>query len=153
MTPGALTPQHSTTQTPANDTAPQQSTSQSNATDTTTPAAEVNAPHSGDQTSVTAPAVQSTATSVQHNSIQLPAASDVAKQAVVQSKATERVVQQSPAQQEVTTQSQSTGAKPQQDVSQSKTTDLTGQHRATQSTDASAKRDIAISSITSPASK
>ncbi|KAI7803518.1 KN motif and ankyrin repeat domain-containing protein 2 [Triplophysa rosa] len=161
-TPGALTAQHSTAQTPANDTAPQQSTSQSHAMDTTTqqqvtqsPAAEVNTEHCGSQTSVTAMAVQSTAPSVQQNSIQLPAASDVAKQAVVQSKATERVVQQSPAQQEVTTQSQSTGAKPQQDVSQSKTTDLTGQDGATlsQSTDASAKQDIAISSSTSPVSK
>ncbi|XP_056608943.1 KN motif and ankyrin repeat domain-containing protein 2 [Triplophysa dalaica] len=161
-TPGALTPQHSTAQTPANYTAPQKSTSQSHATDTTTqqqvtqsPAADVNTEHCGSQTSVIAMAVQSTATSVQQNSMQLPAASDVAKQAVVQSKATECVVQQSPAQQEVTNQSQSTGAKPQQDVSQSKTTDLTGQHGATlsQSTDASAKQDIAISSSTFPVSK
>ncbi|XP_055045204.2 KN motif and ankyrin repeat domain-containing protein 2 [Misgurnus anguillicaudatus] len=172
-TTATLTSQHSTAQSPANETAPQQSTSQSHSTDaanqqqvTQSPATELNTQHCVSQSPVTAgahpeSAVRSTATSLQQNSAQLPATSNVAKQAVVQSKATDSNVQQRPAQQEVsgfagpqvTTQSQFTDAKPQQDPSQSKTTDLTAQQTATRSTDASTKQETAISSTTDAAGK
>lgn len=172
-TPVAQTPQHSTAQTPANHTAALQTTSQSHATDATTqqqvtqsPAAEADVQHCVSQSSVTDTAhpegdvqcvfqgriSQSTATSLEQNSVQL---SSVAQQ----SKATDSNVQPNLAQtdvsdfaaQQTTTQTQSASAKPQQDASQSKTADLTAQKGATHSTDGSAKQDIAISSTTEPA--
>ncbi|XP_067277028.1 KN motif and ankyrin repeat domain-containing protein 2 isoform X2 [Pseudorasbora parva] len=177
QTTAAQTPPHSTAQQPANHTAAQQSTSQSHDTDAATqqqvtqsPAAEADIQHCVSQSSVTTTAhpagvvqsteakcafqghtSESTAVSLEQNSVQLSSTSI----AVQQSKATDPNVQAVSdfAAQQTTTQSQSTGAKPQQDFSQSKTADLTCQQGAThlQSTDASAKQDIAISSATDTA--
>ncbi|CAM4344934.1 unnamed protein product [Leuciscus chuanchicus] len=178
QTADAQTPQQSTAQPPANHTAAQQSTSQSHATDAATqqqvtqsPAAEADIQHCVSQSPVTATAhpegvvqstefkcvfqahtSESTAVSLEQNSVQLSSTSI----AVQQSKATDSNVQPEVsdlAAQQTTTQSQSTGVKPQQDVSQSETADLTSQQGAThsQSTDASAKQDIAISSATDTA--
>ncbi|XP_051573230.1 KN motif and ankyrin repeat domain-containing protein 2-like [Myxocyprinus asiaticus] len=161
-------PQQSTSQSQATDAATQQQVTQS-------PAAEEDIQHCASQSTVT-PAVhpegviQSTeaklvlqmhtsqSTATEQNSVQLSATSTVLQNAMVQSKATDSNVQQSPNQLEVsgldaqqtTTRSRSTGAKPQKDASQSKTTDQQGDTQ-TQSTDASAKQDIAISSNNNPA--
>lgn len=177
QTAAAQTPQHSTAQPPANHTAAQQSTSQSHATDAATqqqvthsPAAEAGIQHCASQSPVTIKAhpdgvvqfteakctfqghsSESTAVSLEQNSVQLSSTSI----AVQQSKATDSNIQPevSDAAQQTTTQLQSTGVKPLQDVSQSKTADLTSQQGAThsQSTDASAKKDTAISSATDTA--
>lgn len=180
-TAAAQTPQHSAAQPPANHTAAQQSTSQSQATDAATqqqvtqsPAAEAGIQLSVNKSSVTTTTAhpegivpsadvfqgrtsQSTATSLEQDSVQLSSSSST----VQQSKATDSNVQPNLTQpdvsglaaQQTVTQSQSTGVKPQQDVSQSKTADLTAQQGASQSqsSDASAKQDIAICSTSDPA--
>ncbi|XP_051569550.1 KN motif and ankyrin repeat domain-containing protein 2-like [Myxocyprinus asiaticus] len=150
-TSAALTPQHSTAQSPAKDTETQKITSQSQAMDAATqqqvtqsPAAEADIHHCASQSSLTTTAhpgsvVQSTeaklvlqthtsqSTAMEQNAVQLSATSSVVQHAVVQFKATDSNVQQSPTQPEVS------GLDAQQATTQSQSTYAKSQQDASQS--------------------